>query len=147
MFAFPFTRRGFVPKGASAWWLPRVVGLTRAMDWLISGRTFLADEALAAGLLTSVHPAEELMAAARKPAAELAEQVAPLSMALTRQLVYRLALTDSPEAMHRADSRLVYETVHGPDAADGVASYFEKRAPSFPTAVPGGLPAYVSELW
>jgi enoyl-CoA hydratase/carnithine racemase len=146
-FAFPFTRRGIVPEGASAWWLPRIVGLTRAMDWLISGRTFLADEALAAGLLTSVHPADELMKAARELAAELARETAPLSTALTRQLVYRLAWADSPEPVHRADSRLIYEMVRGPDAAEGVSSYFEKRAPRFPTAVPGGLPDYVSEIW
>ncbi|WP_435130554.1 enoyl-CoA hydratase-related protein [Actinacidiphila sp. bgisy144] len=143
-FAFPFTRRGVVPEGASAWWLPRIVGLTRAMDWLISGRTFLADEALAAGLLTSVHPADELTAAAHALAAELAREVAPLSVALTRRLVYRLAWADSPEPVHRADSRLVHETVRGPDAAEGVASYFEQRAPHFPTAVPGGLPAYAA---
>lgn len=146
-FAFPFTRRGIVPEGASAWWLPRIVGLTRAMDWLISGRTFLAGEALAAGLLTSVHPADELMAAATTLATRLATEVAPLSMALTRQLVYRLAWADTPDPVHRADSRLVYETVRGPDAAEGVASYFEKRAPKFPTTVPGGLPEYVSQVW
>lgn len=145
-FAFPFARRGIVPEGASAWWLPRIVGLTRAMDWLISGRTFLADEALAGGLLTSVHPADDLMAAAHRLATELACEVAPLSVALTRQLIYQLAWADSPEAVHRADSRLVYETVRGPDAAEGVASYFDKRAPRFPTAVPGGLPKYASQL-
>ena len=145
-FAFPFTRCGIVPEGASTWWLPRIVGLTRAMDWLVSGRTFLADEALAAGLLTAVHPAEELMNAATTLATELAANVAPLSVALTRQLVYRLAWAASPEPVHRADSRLVYETVRGPDAAEGVLSYFEKRPPIFPTTVPGGLPDYASEL-
>ena len=145
-FAFPFTRRGIVPEGASTWWLPRIVGLTRAMDWLVSGRTFLADEALAAGLLTSIHPPAQLMDAAIELATELATNVAPLSVALTRQLVYRLAWAASPEPVHRADSRLVYETVRGADAAEGVLSYFEKRPPSFPTTVPGGLPDYAAWL-
>jgi enoyl-CoA hydratase/carnithine racemase len=143
-FAFPFTRRGVLPEGASAWWLPRIVGPTRAMDWLIPGRTFLADEAPAAGLLTSVHPEHELTAAAHALAAELAREVAPLSVALTRRLAYRLAWADSPEPVHRADSRLVHETVRGPDAAEGAASYFEQRAPHFPTAVPGDLPTYAA---
>ena len=145
-FAFPFTRRGIVPEGASTWWLPRIVGLTRAMDWLVSGRTFLADEALAAGLLTAVHPARELMAAATALAADLAANVAPLSVALTRQLVYRMAWAASPEPVHRADSRLVRDGAGAGRGGEGVVSYFEKRTPQFPTSVPGGLPDYAARL-
>ncbi|MEV6108362.1 enoyl-CoA hydratase-related protein [Streptomyces sp. NPDC051940] len=142
-FGFPFTRRGIVPEGASAWFLPKLVGLGTAMDWLVSGRIFTAEEAYAAGLVTSLHKPDDVLDAAYALAADLAANVAPLSAALTRQLVYRMAWADSPEAVHRLDSRLVFDTVRGPDASEGVKSFFERRSPDFPTRIPEGLPDHL----
>lgn len=142
-FGFPFTRRGIVPEGASAWFLPRLVGLGRAMDWLVSGRIVPADEALAAGLVTSLHDADKVLDAAYEPAAELASKTAPVSVAVTRQLVYRMAWAETPEQVHRLDSRLVFDTVRGPDAKEGVKSFFERCEPEFPGRVPQDLPAYL----
>ncbi|MEU5979942.1 enoyl-CoA hydratase-related protein [Streptomyces sp. NPDC047315] len=142
-FGFPFTRRGIVPEGASTWFLPRLVGLGRAMDWLVSGRIVPATEALAAGLVTSLHEPDEVLAAAYALARELASTTAPVSVAVTRQLVYRMAWADSPEEVHRLDSRLVFDTVRGEDAKEGVRSFFERREPRFLGRVPGDLPRYL----
>jgi enoyl-CoA hydratase/carnithine racemase len=145
-FGFPFTRRGIVPEGASAWFLPRLVGLARAMDWLVSGRIVPADEALDAGLVHSLHEPDDVLDAAYALARDLAEHTAPVSVALTRQLVYRMAWADSPEEVHRLDSRLVFDTVRGADAREGVRSFFERRAPEFPGRVPEDLPPYLPWL-
>jgi len=142
-FTFPFTRRGIVPEGASSWFLPRLVGMGKALDWLISGRLITADEALSSGLVNSLHAAENLMEAAHDLARELVTDVAPISAALTRQLVYRMAWAATPEQMHKLESRLVYDTVRGADAVEGVRSFFERRTPEFPTRVPEGLPDYL----
>ncbi|MEE4496210.1 enoyl-CoA hydratase-related protein [Streptomyces sp. BE230] len=142
-FGFPFTRRGIVPEGASAWFLPRLVGMGTAMDWLVSGRILKADEALRAGLVNSLHDPDEVLDAAYELAAELVVHTAPVSVALVRQLVYRMAWADSPEQVHRLDSRLVFDTVRGADAKEGVTSFFERRAPEFPGRVPEDLPAYL----
>ncbi|WP_405784970.1 enoyl-CoA hydratase-related protein [Streptomyces sp. NBC_01378] len=142
-FGFPFTRRGIVPEGASAWFLPRLVGLGKAMDWLVSGRIVPADEALAAGLVTSLHGADKVLDAAYELAAELVSKTAPVAVAVTRQLVYRMAWADTPELVHRLDSRLVFDTVRGADAKEGVKSFFERREPDFPGRVPEDLPAFL----
>ncbi|QNS02965.1 enoyl-CoA hydratase-related protein [Streptomyces xanthii] len=142
-FGFPFTRRGIVPEGASAWFLPRLVGLGRAMDWLVSGRIVPADEALAAGLVHSLHAPDEVLDAAYALARELVAHTAPVSVAITRQLVYRMAWAESPEDVHRLDSRLVFDTVRGADAREGVRSFFERRPPRFPGRVPEDLPPYL----
>ncbi|MFI1440541.1 enoyl-CoA hydratase-related protein [Streptomyces fructofermentans] len=142
-FGFPFSRRGIVPEGASAWFLPRLVGLGTAMDWLVSGRIFAADEALRTGLVASLHEPDAVLDAAYALAAELASRTAPVSVAVIRQMVYRMAWADSPEQMHRLDSRLVYDTVRGADAVEGVRSFFERREPRFPGRVPKDLPGYL----
>ena len=142
-FGFPFTRRGIVPEGASSWYLPRLVGLGTALDWMISGRIVPAAEARAAGLLTALHPAEEVLPAALELARTLAARTAPVSVALTRQLLYRMAWADSPEAVHRLDSRLIHDLTRGPDAVEGVRSFFERRDPDFPGRVPADLPDYL----
>ncbi|MGW1225743.1 enoyl-CoA hydratase-related protein [Streptomyces sp. NPDC002530] len=142
-FGFPFSRRGIVPEGGSAWFLPRLVGMTATMDWLVSGRIVPADEALRAGLVTSLHPADEVLDSAYALARELAARTAPVSVAVIRQLVHRMAWADSPEEVHRLDSRLVYDAVRGADAEEGVLSFFEKRDPRFPGRVPQDLPGYL----
>ena len=125
-----FTRRGIAPEGASTWFLPRLVGVAQAAEWLYTGRLFGADEALAGGLVRSVHPADELLDAARALAGEMAE-TAPVSVALTRQMLWRMLGADHPMAAHRADSRAVYATGAGPDAREGVMSFLEKRPARF----------------
>lgn len=142
-FGFVFTRRGIVPEGASAWFLPRLVGLGRAMDWMVSGRVFDADEALAGGLVHRVYPPEEVLDRAYELAAELAAKTAPVAVAVTRHLLYRMAARDSPYPLDELDSRLIFDGVRNPDAVEGVMSFLERRPPAFPGTVPDDLPDYL----
>jgi len=129
-FGFVFTRRGIAPEGASSWFLPRLVGVAQAAEWLYTGRIFDAEEARVGGLVRSVHPADELLEAARRLAGEIAE-TAPVSVALTRRLLWRMLGADHPMVAHRADSRAVYATGARPDAREGVMSFLEKRPAHF----------------
>ncbi len=129
-FGFVFTRRGIAPEGASTWFLPRLVGVAQAAEWLYTGRLFDAQEALAGGLVRSVHPGDELLDAARALAAEIVES-APVSVALTRRMLWRMLGAEHPMAAHRADSRAVYATGAKPDAREGVLSFLEKRPAHF----------------
>jgi enoyl-CoA hydratase/carnithine racemase len=129
-FGFVFTRRGIAPEGASTWFLPRLVGVSQAAEWLYTGRLFGADEALAGGLIRSIHPADELLQAARALALEMAEG-APVSVALTRRMLWRMLGAAHPMEAHRADSRAVYATGAGRDAHEGVQSFLEKRPAHF----------------
>jgi len=138
-FGFVFTRRGIAPEGASTWFLPKLVGVAQAAEWLYTGRVFDAPEALAGGLVRSVHPADELLPAARALAAEIAES-APLSVALTRQMLWRMAGANHPMEAHRVDSRAVFETGKLPDAMEGVMSFLEKRPAQFTGKVASELP-------
>lgn len=130
-FGFVFASRGIVPEAASSWFLPRVVGISQALEWSMTGRIFGADEALAGGLVRSVHAADDLLPAAHALAAEIAANAAPVSVALTRQMMWRLAGADHPMAAHRIDSRGVYSTGASPDAREGVMSFLEKRPPQW----------------
>lgn len=145
-FGYVFTRRGVYPEGASTWFLPRLVGLGRAMDWMVSGRLISAAEALEAGLVHSVHPPGEVLAKAYELAADLAANTAPVSVAVTRQLVYRMSGLDSPTQVHAADSRLIAGVADDPDAAEGVRSFLERRPPAFVGKVPDDLPAHLPWL-
>src|SRR5690606_5008840 len=138
-FGFVFTKRGIAPEGASTWFLPRLVGVSQAAEWLYTGRVFDAGEALRGGLVRSVHPAGELLSAARALAAEIAE-AAPLSVALTRQMLWRMLGADHPMVAHRADSRAVHATGARPDAMEGVMSFLEKRPAAFGGKVSSELP-------
>lgn len=140
-FGYVFARRGIVPEGASSWFLPRLVGIDRALEWCYSGRIFDAEEARAAGLVRSVHEPDELLPAARELAKEMTELSAPVSVALTRQLMWRMLAAPHPLEAHRADSRAVMATGASPDAVEGVMSFLEKRPPNFPGKVSDGLPA------
>jgi enoyl-CoA hydratase/carnithine racemase len=137
---FVFTRRGIVPEACSSWFLPRLVGISQALEWAETGRVFTADEALAGGLVRSVHPAGELMEAARSLAAEIAENTAPVSVALSRQLLWRMLCADHPMAAHRADSRGMFARGSSADAREGVSAFLEKRPARFPDHVSDGLP-------
>jgi enoyl-CoA hydratase/carnithine racemase len=140
-FGFVFGRRGIVPEAASSWFLPRVVGIGRALEWSLSGRVFPAAEALAGGLVTAVHPAEELLPAAYSLAREFAES-APVSAALTRQLMWRMLGADHPMAAHRIDSRAIAARGRSADVREGVAAFLEKRAARFPEQVSTDLPEF-----
>ena len=137
---FVFVRRGIVPEACSSWFLPRVVGISRAMEWVATGRVFDADEALAGGLVRSVHPPGELLDAAHALAREIADNTAPVSVALARMMMWRMLGAEHPMVAHRADSRGMYFRGRSADAAEGITSFLEKRAAEFPDRVSDGLP-------
>ncbi len=139
-FGFVFARRGIVPEACSSWFLPRLVGISQAAEWCYSGRVFSASEALAGRLIRSIHPADELLPAARAIAAEIVENTAPVSVALTRQLLWRMLGASHPMEAHRADSRGIMAQGASPDAREGVVSFLEKRPAVFPGKVSTDLP-------
>lgn len=139
-FGFVFARRGIVPEACSSWFLPRLVGISQAAEWCYSGRVFPAAEALSGGLVRSVHAADELLPAARAIATEIATNTAPVSVALTRQMLWRMLGASHPMEAHKVDSRGILERGRSADAKEGVVSFLEKRAPEFPVKVSDGLP-------
>jgi enoyl-CoA hydratase/carnithine racemase len=141
-FGFVFTRRGLVPEAASSWFLPRVVGISRALEWVCTGRVFPAEEALAGGLVRSIHPPDELLPAARALAREMAEGTSPVSVALSRQMLWRMLGASHPMDAHRVDSRGIADRGSSPDAREGVDSFLEKRPASFPLRVSDGMPDF-----
>jgi enoyl-CoA hydratase/carnithine racemase len=140
-FGFVFTRRGIVPEAASRWFLPRLVGPSRALEWATTGRVFDAAEALAGGLVRSVHTGDQLLSTAHALAAEIAENTAPVSVALTRQMIWRMLGAEHPMEAHRVDSRMVAERGKSADAAEGITSFLEKRPPDYPDRVSADMPA------
>jgi enoyl-CoA hydratase/carnithine racemase len=141
-FGFVFARRGIVPEAASSWFLPRLVGIGQALDWCYSGRVFDAAEALKGGLVRSLHAPDELLPAARALAKELTSESAPVSIALTRQMMWRMMGAASPMDAHRLDSRLVWARGGMADAKEGVTSFLEKRAAVYSDTVSGDLPHF-----
>lgn len=139
-FGFVFARRGIVPEACSSWFLPRAVGISRAMEWVATGRLISAAEALDAGLVRSVHPAGELLGAANAIAREIAANTAPVSVALARRLLWTMLGAAHPMEAHRADSRAMFARGQSADAQEGVTSFLAKRAPRFPDQVSDGLP-------
>jgi enoyl-CoA hydratase/carnithine racemase len=137
---FVFARRGIVPEACSSWFLPRVVGISRAMEWVSTGRVFSAQEALEGGLVRSLHPGGELLDAARSLAQEIAENAAPVSVALARQMMWRMLGAEHPMIAHRADSRGMLARGQSADAVEGVTAFLEKRPAHFPDKVSDGLP-------
>ena len=129
---FVFARRGIVPEACSSWFLPRVVGISRAMEWVATGRVFAAQEALEAGLVRSVHPAGELLGAARGLAREIADNTAPVSVALARRMMWTMLGAEHPMLAHRADSRGMFYRGQSADAAEGISAFLEKRAGRVP---------------
>ena len=139
---FVFARRGLVPEAASSWFLTRTVGISRAMEWVATGRVFPASEALEAGLVRSVHPADELLGVARAIAREIAENTAPVSVALSRQMLWRMLGADHPMEAHQLDSRAIFTRGSSPDVVEGVMSFLEKRPARFPMQVSDGMPEW-----
>lgn len=141
-FGFVFSRRGIVPEAASSWFLPRVVGISKATEWVFSGRVFGAQEALDAGLVRSVHAAGDLLPAAREVAREIAENTSAVSVALSRQMLWRMLGASHPIEAHRLDSAGVYALGQGADAREGVASFLEKRPPNFTLSAKRDMPDF-----
>jgi enoyl-CoA hydratase/carnithine racemase len=137
---FVFARRGIVPEACSSWFLPRLVGISRAMEWVSTGRVFDAQEALDGGLVRSLHPGDELLDAARAIAREIAENTAPVSVALARRLMWTMLGAEHPMLAHRADSRAMFARGQSADAREGITAFLEKRPAAFPDRVSDGLP-------
>lgn len=140
-FGFVFARRGLVPEAGSAWFLPRLVGLPQALSWCLSGRLFGAEEALKGGLVTEVLPADELLPRARSLAEEIASETAPVSIALTRQMLWRLSAAEHPSAALEVDYPLTRALGAGADVKEGVAAFLAKRPPRFPGRASHDMPA------
>ncbi len=141
-FGFVFARRGLVPEACSSWFLPRVVGISRAMEWVMSGRVFPAAEALEGGLVSRVVPADELLPAARALAREVVENTSAVSLALSRQLLWKMLGADHPMEAHKIDSRCIHYMGASADVREGVQSFLEKRAPRFTMKVSADLPDF-----
>ena len=139
---FVFARRGIVPEAASSWFLTRAVGISRAMEWVATGRVFPATEGLAAGLFRSVHPKDEVLGAAQALGREIAENTAPVSVALARQMLWKMLGADHPMEAHRVDSMGIHTRGASADAREGVLSFLEKRPAKFPMKVSDGMPEW-----
>ncbi|MGE5565637.1 MAG: crotonase/enoyl-CoA hydratase family protein [Parcubacteria group bacterium] len=142
-FGFVFARRGITPEAASSWFLPRLVGMQTALEWCYTGRVFPAQEALDRGLVRSLHEPGDLLPAAKALAREIADNTAPVSIALTRQMLWRGAGLRHPMDAHMADSRAIQARGASGDAKEGVTSFLEKRAPAYPNKVSADLP----DIW
>ena len=141
-FGFVFSRRGIVPEAASSWFLSRAVGLQTALEWCYTGKVFGAEEALQRGLVRSLHAPDELLPAARALAREIADNTAPVSIALTRQMLWRMAGADDPMRAHMLDSRAIQARGKSADAKEGVSSFLEKRKPVYPCKVSTDMPDF-----
>ncbi len=141
-FGFVFSRRGIVPEACSSWFLPRIVGISQALDWVYSGRVFPAEEAKEGGLVRSLHAPEELMDAAREIAMGYVEQTSAVSVALSRQMMWRMLGADHPMEAHKVDSRGIYHMGQSADVAEGVTSFLEKRPAKFSMKPSSDMPVY-----
>ncbi len=141
-FGLPFARRGIVPESASTWFLPRVVGIARAIDWAVTGRIFSSDEALASGLVREVVDPGDVLPRAREVARDIAEQTSAVSVALIRQMLWRNLGADHPMAANRLESQALLAVVPSADAREGVAAFKAKRPAHFPLQVPSDLPDF-----
>ena len=139
-FGFVFAKRGIVPEACSSYFLPRIVGISRATEWVFTGRVFGADEAKDAGLIRSVHASEDLIAAARALAGEIVANTSPVSVAVSRQMLWRMLGASHPMEAHRVDSRGIKERGKSSDSREGVMSFLEKRNAVFKDKVSDGLP-------
>jgi enoyl-CoA hydratase/carnithine racemase len=139
-YGFVFARRGLNPEAASSWFLPHLVGPQTALEWCFTGRVFPASEAKEKGLVRSLHAPDELLPAARALAREIADNTAPVSVAVTRQLIWRMTGAAHPMDAHMADSRGIQQRGAQADVREGVNSFLEKRSPNYPDKVSKDLP-------
>jgi len=139
-FGLVFAKRGIVPEACSSWFLPRLVGISQAAEWVYTGRLFSAEEAMQGGLVRSIHEPDELLPAAYALAREIADNTSPVSVALSRQMMWRMLGADHPMDAHRVDSRGIQQRGRSADAREGVTSFLEKRPAVFVDKVSDGLP-------
>ncbi len=139
---FVFVRRGMVPEACSSYFLPRLVGMGRASEWTLTGRVFPAAEALEGGLVNRVLPPEDLLPAARELASEIAANTSPVSVTLTRHMLWKALDAESPMAAHRVESKGIYTRGRSADAREGVVSFLEKRPAEFPLKASADMPSY-----
>ncbi len=139
-FGFVFARRGITMEACSSWFLPRLVGPQQALEWTLTGRVFGADEALAGRLVSKVVEPTELMPAALTLAREIADNTAAVSVAVNRQMIWRMMGADHPMEAHKVDSRMIVERGRSADVKEGVTSFLEKRAAKFPDKVSSNMP-------
>ena len=141
-FGFVFARRGIVPEACSSYFLPRVVGISKALEWCYSGKVFPASEAAEGGLLRSLHEPEDLLVEARKIAAEIADNTSAVSITLVRHMMWKMLGADHPMEAHKIDSRGIYHRGKSPDSKEGVVSFLEKRPADFPGKVSTDMPEF-----
>lgn len=139
---FVFARRGLVPEACSSWFLPRVVGLSQALEWTYSGRVFDAEEALAGGLVRSLHEPSELLSAARSIASDIADNTSAVSIAMTRHMMWKMLGADHPMEAHKVDTRAIRTMGAGADAKEGVMSFLEKRPAEFSQSASDDMPDF-----
>jgi len=141
-FGFVFARRGIVPEACSSWFLPKIVGISQALEWTFTGRVFPAEEALEGGLIKKIYKPDQLIPAARALAREIADNTSQVSVALIRQMLWKMAGADHPMEAHKVDSRGIFARGSSADVKEGVASFLEKRPAKFPDKVSKDMPAY-----
>lgn len=139
---FVFAARGIVPEGCSSWFLPRIVGISKALEWCYSARIFRSEEALEAGLLRSVHEKEDLIPAARELAREFIDNTSRVANTVLRHMMWRMMSAPDPIDAHRIDTAGINALATSRDAKEGINSFLEKRAPNFPDKVSKDLPAF-----
>ena len=139
---FVFSRRGIVPEACSSYFLPRIVGVSKALEWAYSGRVFDADEALRGGLVRSLHEPEDLLPSARSIASEIAENTSAISVTMIRHMMWRMLGADHPMEAHKVDSRAIFHLGREADAREGVVSFLEKRPPNFTLKLSEDLPEF-----
>lgn len=142
-FGFVFARRGIVPEACSSYFLPRIVGISQALEWTYTGRVFDAEEALKGGLIRSIHKPDELLPAARALAREIVDNTAAVSVSLTRQMLWRLLGADHPMEAHKIDSRAIFTRGRDADAKEGVTAFLEKRPARFANRVSTDMPSFM----
>jgi enoyl-CoA hydratase/carnithine racemase len=139
---FVFARRGLVPEAASSWFLTRIVGISKALEWTYSGKVFDAEEALSGGLIRSIHPGDSVYTEAVKIAEEIIHNTSPVSIAMTRHMLWKMLGADHPMEAHKIDSRAIYELGRGKDVKEGVDAFLEKREAKFQSKVSEDMPPF-----
>jgi enoyl-CoA hydratase/carnithine racemase len=141
-FGFVFARRGIVPEACSSWFLPRLVGISQALEWVYSGRVFSAQEALDGRLVSKVVPSDQLLPTARALAREIADNTASVAVALSRQMMWKMLGADHPMEAHKVDSRGIFTRGKSADVREGVTAFLEKRRPCFVDTISKDMPSY-----
>ena len=139
---FVFSRRGIVPEACSSYFLPRIVGVSKALEWAYSGKVFDAEEALKGGLIRSLHEPEDLLPSAREIASEIVENTSAISVTMIRHMMWKMLGADHPMEAHKVDSRGIFHLGRGAGAREGVVSFLEKRSPDFTSKPSQDMPEF-----